>query len=87
MGVPCGPIQNIEQVMNNPQVIARNTMMDIEHPNIPKLKVPAFPVKFSNTPPIIRNHPPLLGEHTKEILESLGYDNRRIQDLKEKVIF
>ncbi|MCP1146693.1 CaiB/BaiF CoA transferase family protein [Lysinibacillus endophyticus] len=85
-GVPCGPIQNIAQVMNDPQVIARNMMVDIEHPNIPNLKVPAFPVKFSNTPPTIRNHPPLLGEHTEEILKSLGYQEEQIEELRSKTI-
>jgi len=80
-GVPCGPIQNIEQVMTSPQVVARNMMVDIEHPNIPSLKVPAFPVKFSGTPIVVQSRPPLLGQHTEEVLTELGYSKEMIKNL------
>ena len=72
--------------MTDPQVIARNMMVDIEHPIIPNLKVPAFPVKFSNTPPTIRNYPPLLGEHTEEVLKRLGYQEEQIEQLRNNTI-
>lgn len=85
-GVPCGPIQTIDQVLNHPQVIARNMMMDIEHPNIPNLKVPAFPVKFSETPAQVRYAPPLLGEHTEEVLNSLGYSDEEKAKLRENSV-
>lgn len=86
-GVPCGPIQNIEQVMTSPQVIARNMMADIEHPNIPDLKVPAFPVKFSGTPIVVQSLPPLLGQHIKEVLTELGYSEEVIKNFKNKKSF
>lgn len=82
-GVPCGPIQTIDQVLKHPQVIAREMMIDIEHPNVPNLKVPAFPVKFSETKPQIRYAPPLLGEHSEEVLRSLGYSDEKIRELFE----
>lgn len=82
-GVPCGPIQNIEQVLTDPQVLAREMMVSIPHPNVPDLKVPAFPVKFSETPAVVQSPPPLLGQHTAEVLANLGYDVEAQQKLKE----
>ncbi|MGE7778857.1 CaiB/BaiF CoA transferase family protein [Peribacillus sp. NPDC097264] len=85
-GVPCGLIQNIEQVMTSPQVRARNMMVEIKHPNIPNLKVPAFPVKFSGTPIVVKSPPPLLGQHTNELLTELGYTEAMIKNLREQEV-
>ncbi len=86
-GVPCGPIHTIDQILNHPQVHAREMMIEIEHPNVKNLKVPGFPVKLSETPSNVRYYPPLLGEHTDAILGDLGYSKSQIEDLKnEKVI-
>lgn len=85
-GVPCGPIQTIDQVLKHPQVIAREMMIDIEHPNVPNLKVPAFPVKFSETKPLVRYAPPLLGEHSEEVLRSIGYSDEKIRELIENKV-
>ncbi|CAH0130952.1 Acetyl-CoA:oxalate CoA-transferase [Peribacillus sp. Bi96] len=87
VGVPCGPIHTIDQILNHPQVEAREMMIDIEHPNVKDLKVPGFPVKLSETPSNVRRHPPLLGEHTDEVLGELGYSSTQIEELKRgKVI-
>ncbi|MGE7759002.1 CaiB/BaiF CoA transferase family protein [Peribacillus sp. NPDC097895] len=87
VGVPCGPIHTIDQILNHPQVEAREMMIDIEHPNVKDLKVPGFPVKLSETPSNVRRHPPLLGEHTDEVLGELGYSLTQIDELKRgKVI-
>jgi crotonobetainyl-CoA:carnitine CoA-transferase CaiB-like acyl-CoA transferase len=86
VGVPCGPIQNIKEVLTHPQVMAREMMMDVKHPNIPNLKVPAFPVKFSETKTTARYHPPLLGEHNNQVLQELGYSEEDIEQLKNKNI-
>lgn len=85
-GVPCGPIHTVDQVFNHPQVKARDMILEIEHPNVKDLKVPNFPVKFSETPAQLRMHPPLLGEHTNDIMAELGYSEEQIQLMKENKI-
>ncbi|MFB5283906.1 CaiB/BaiF CoA transferase family protein [Peribacillus sp. Hz7] len=81
-GVPCGPIHTIDQILNHPQVEAREMMIDIEHPHVKDLKVPGFPVKLSDTPSSVQRYPPLLGEHTDEVLNELGYSDTQIKELK-----
>ncbi len=85
-GVPCGPIHTIDQVVNHPQVQAREMILDVEHPIVKDLKIPGFPVKLSDTPAALDKHPPLLGEHTEEVLKELGFQGSEIQTLKEKGI-
>lgn len=85
-GVPCGPIHTIKQIMNHPQVIAREMILEIDHPVAKNLKVPGFPVKFSDTPAQLTKHPPLLGEHTDEILLEAGYSIAEIEEMKQNKI-
>lgn len=85
-GVPAGPVHDVEQVLNLPQVKAREGVLEIEHPLIPDLKVPGFAAKLSETPAEVRHAPPLLGEHTEEVLEQMGYHPERVRWLKEKGI-
>ncbi|MEX2460991.1 MAG: CaiB/BaiF CoA-transferase family protein [Paenibacillaceae bacterium] len=83
-GVPCGPIHTVEQVLNHPHVLAREMILEIEHPIVKNLKMAGFPVKMSETPASVRRHPPLLGEHTEEILSELGLSHDQIEELLKK---
>lgn len=83
-GVPNGPINNIERVVKDPQVLAREMLIEVEHPKAGKMKIPGIPIKMSATQGIVRNAAPLLGEHTNEVLMKLNQlTNEQIQELKE----
>jgi len=78
VGIPCGPINSIDKVMSDPHVRERGLIWDIKHPvagNIPNI---GFPVTFSDTPCQVRKYPPLLGEHTREILGEANYSQEEI---------
>ncbi|XSG74051.1 CaiB/BaiF CoA transferase family protein [Herpetosiphon llansteffanensis] len=66
-GIPVGAVRSIGQVLNDPQVLAREMVVSVEHPTIGDLKLLGIPFKFSATPASIRLAPPLLGQHTHEI--------------------
>ena len=83
-GVPCGPINRVSEVVQDPQVLARSMMVDIPHPKVPGLRVTGSPLKLSETPPSIRHHPPLLGQHNEEVLLELGYNAQKIAHLLDK---
>jgi crotonobetainyl-CoA:carnitine CoA-transferase CaiB-like acyl-CoA transferase len=68
--IPCGPINDYSQVFQDPQVIARELVVDITHPTLGAIKALGSPIKMSATPPDVRRRAPLLGEHTEEVLRS-----------------
>ncbi len=87
-GVPNGPINSIDKVVVNEQVLAREMIVEVEHPVAGKLRMPGIPVKLSETPGEIRMPAPVLGQHTVDVLEDLlGLTDEEIEELKaEKVI-
>jgi len=85
--VPCAPIQTIDKVFAAPQVRHRNMLVQVDHPTAGKVGMAGIPVKFSVTPPSVRLPPPLLGEHTDDVLATwLGMGNQEIAELREKKI-
>lgn len=82
--VPCGPVNEISDVVNHPQVKHRGMVVSMEHPTIGEVKVLGNPINLSLTPPEYHSPPPLLGQHTEEILQRLGYTTEDIKNLREK---
>lgn len=74
VGVPSGPINNLEQVFDHPQVKAREIWKTIEHPVAGSAPTTANPIRYSGTPIQYRMAPPLLGQHTEEVLSELGLE-------------
>lgn len=87
VGVPCGPIDSLDEVFQNPQVISRNMRVDLPHPTAGVVPLVGNPIKMSATPPQAKTHPPLLGEHTEFLLgKLLSYSPDKIKDLQARGI-
>jgi len=84
-GVPCGPINELDEVFDNEQVVARGMQVSLPHPCGADVKLVRNPIRMSATPPDARTAPPLLGAQTEDVLrDMLGYDDERIAALKAK---
>lgn len=81
--VPVGVINNLEQAFQEPQVIAREMLVEMNHPQREKLKVIGSPIKLSRTPVEYKTAPPLLGEHTQAVLGRV-VSSEKLAELKEK---
>jgi crotonobetainyl-CoA:carnitine CoA-transferase CaiB-like acyl-CoA transferase len=82
VGVPCGPISTVDEIVADPQVRAREMVVEIEHPSAGRITVTGLPVKCSETPGSIRRPPPRLGEHTDAVLADLGLAPAEISRLR-----
>jgi formyl-CoA transferase/CoA:oxalate CoA-transferase len=83
-GIPCGPVNTLDKVVSDTQVLHRKMLVEIDHPVAGKIKIPGIPVKLSETPGTIRLPPPILGQHTEEVLLKMGYNRTTIKELKKK---
>lgn len=81
--VPCGPINGLAEVFADPQVQARGLAVKMPHPEAGEVPLVASPIRLSKTPVEYRRAPPLVGEHTDEILADLGVDAAGIAGLRE----
>ena len=77
------PVHDLEEVFSDPHVIQRNMVLELEHPEVGKVKQVGISVKLSETPGAFRSFAPFPGEHTDEILAGIGYAQERIEELKK----
>ncbi|WP_394139133.1 CaiB/BaiF CoA transferase family protein [Cytobacillus oceanisediminis] len=85
-GIPNGPINTVREMFDDPQIKARDMIVEMKHPVIENLKLTGSPLKLAKTPVKMRHHPPMYGEHTETILEQIGYQPDEINKLKENNI-
>jgi crotonobetainyl-CoA:carnitine CoA-transferase CaiB-like acyl-CoA transferase len=81
VGVPAGPIYNVQEMHADPQTIARDMVVDLEHPVAGPTRTIGLPVKFSKTPGAVLHAAPVFGQHSREVLGQLGFDETEIEAL------
>ena len=84
LGIPCGPINHLDETLNDPHIQARGMVLTMEHPVAGEIRMLGNPMHLSDTPVNYRLAPPTLGQHTEEVLKKLGYDQEAIAQLKEQ---
>jgi len=85
VSIPCGRVNSMDRVFNHPQIKPRNMVVEVKHPTAEKLKLIGIPVKYSETPGSVRLPPPLLGQHTQEIISDLlGYSKEEVNALRKE---
>ena len=82
--IPAGKVYSLDEVFADPQVLHRQMAIEVEHPALGKIKQVGIAPKLSDTPGKVRTLAPLLGEHTEEILQGLGYAQEEIQKLQQE---
>jgi crotonobetainyl-CoA:carnitine CoA-transferase CaiB-like acyl-CoA transferase len=83
-GVPAGPVLSIGEMLTDPQVLAREMVVEVEHSRLGPMKTLGPPVKFSETPNRVRRGAPQLGQHTQEVLKEYGYSEAEIKQLVDR---
>jgi len=83
LGIPCGPINHLDEALNDPHVQARGMVQAMQHPVAGDIRVLGNPMHLSETPVSYRLAPPTLGQHTDDILRALGYDDEAISGLRQ----
>ena len=80
--IPCGPINNYEEVMADPHILARELVVETDHPTLGCIKTLGTPLKLSDTPLTPGRPAPLLGQHTDEVLGEVGLTADEIAELR-----
>lgn len=86
VGIPCSIVKSIPEVFEDPQVIANEMVQEVIHPSVGPLNLTSPPVGFSQTPSSIRLPPPLKGQHTRSLLQRIGYSATQISELEKEGI-
>jgi crotonobetainyl-CoA:carnitine CoA-transferase CaiB-like acyl-CoA transferase len=84
VGVPCGPVQDMLQALADPQTIAREMVVEVEHTTLGQVKTLGLPIKFSQTPGKVQTGAPLYGEHTAAVLAAHGFSAAEIAALRDE---
>lgn len=80
-GIWAGPVYGYQDLVDDPQIAHNRTFVEYDHPTEGHVRAPGFPIRFSRTPCEVRRGAPLNGEHSREILAELGFDEARIAQL------
>ena len=78
-GIPCGPILTPEAALEHPQLLARDMVVRMAHPKAGEIRTLGNPIKLSRTPTVRPVAAPMLGQHTREILEEIGFSSEEVQ--------
>jgi crotonobetainyl-CoA:carnitine CoA-transferase CaiB-like acyl-CoA transferase len=80
--IPCGPVNTYAEVFQDPHVLAREMVIQVEHPVAGPVTMPGMNIKLSNTPGGVPKPAPTLGQHTHDVLQTLGYTAGDIEHLR-----
>ena len=86
-GVPAGPVYEVSEALDNPQVDARGAISEIEHPELGTIPVIEHPLKFANSESGVELPPPLLGEHNREVFAEMGYSEAELDEMAAMGVF
>jgi crotonobetainyl-CoA:carnitine CoA-transferase CaiB-like acyl-CoA transferase len=84
--IPPGPVYELDEMFEDPQVIHNDMVVEMEHEAYGNIKVTGFPVKLSDTPPTVRSASATVGQHNEEILREFGYSGDEVRALQDAEI-
>jgi formyl-CoA transferase/CoA:oxalate CoA-transferase len=76
-------VRDVGEVIGDPQLVARDMIQAVDHPDLGTIRVLGVPIKLSDTPGSVRTAPPTLGQHTTAILDDLGFTDDEVRKMRE----